>query len=479
MKLLFVTGRLAAPQVERTVAELSASLPEEKRFEAEVEVVGITVAALIHTGWLKRKLPRERVAGFDRVYVCGWVQGDLDDLTAHYGVPFERGPKDIAELPRLFGHSRTPPDLDAYDIDILAEINHAPKLPLDTIRSIANRYRRDGADVIDVGCIPGHRWDGVGETVAMLVADGNRVSIDSFDRAEVTAALGAGAELVLSCNRSNVDWLGPLAASHDAEVVVIPDDPHELRTLDPTVEQLDTVGCRLRLDAILEPIGFGFAASLARYHTLRNRYPDRAMMMGVGNLTEMTGVDSAGVNMLLAAICQELAIGSVLATEVISWGQTAVREFDIARRHVRHAISEGRVPKHLSDDLVMLRDARLPPATADEIAAIAAAVTDPNYRIVLERDAVSRDSQIHVFNRDGHWTGRDAYELFDAFTAADGSKPLTPDHAFYLGYELSKAVTAMTLGKRYTQDEALSWGFLTIEEPSAFERRHREGRAES
>ena len=36
-----------------------------------------------------------------------------------------------------------------------------------------------------------------------------------------------------------------------------------------------------------------------------------------------------------------------------------------------------------------------------------------------------------------------------------------PSHAFYLGYEMCKAMTAMQLGKQYTQDEALDWGFLT------------------
>jgi hypothetical protein len=46
-----------------------------------------------------------------------------------------------------------------------------------------------------------------------------------------------------------------------------------------------------------------------------------------------------------------------------------------------------------------------------------------------------------------------------------------PSHAFYLGYELAKATTALTLGKQYTQDEALDWGFLTRPEQSL---RHRE-----
>ena len=34
-------------------------------------------------------------------------------------------------------------------------------------------------------------------------------------------------------------------------------------------------------------------------------------------------------------------------------------------------------------------------------------------------------------------------------------------HAFYLGKELARAHLAMTLGKTYRQEGALSWGYLT------------------
>jgi hypothetical protein len=44
---------------------------------------------------------------------------------------------------------------------------------------------------------------------------------------------------------------------------------------------------------------------------------------------------------------------------------------------------------------------------------------------------------------------------------------IDPAHAFYLGYEMARAVTALTLAKNYVQDQALRWGFLTREEPSA------------
>src|SRR4029453_16584898 len=118
----------------------------------------------------------------------------------------------------------------------------------------------------------------------------------------------AGAELVLSVNATNRDG----AADWGAEVVAVPDTPRELAGLEETMNVLDRRKVRSRIDPILEPIGFGFAESLGRYLEVRRRYPDAAMLMGVGNLTELTDVDSAGVNVLLAAFCQELGVRSVL-----------------------------------------------------------------------------------------------------------------------------------------------------------------------
>ena len=163
-----------------------------------------------------------------------------------------------------------------------------------------------------------------------------RVSIDSFDPVEASAAARAGAELVLSVNASNreqaVDW--------GVEVVAIPDEPGSLEGLDATIEYLGRQGVKFRIDPILEPIGFGFAGSLGRYLEVRRRYPEAEMMMGTGNLTELTDVDSAGVNTILIGFCQELSIRSVLTTAVINWARSSVREIDLARRLVHHAVVE-------------------------------------------------------------------------------------------------------------------------------------------
>lgn len=452
-RILFVTGRLA----EASLRELLAKLAPKADFEYDVAVLGISVAALMSADFVARKLDAPQAV--DRVLLPGWCGGDLESLAQKFGTRFERGPKDMFDLPEYFGgRAKSPPNLSQYDIEILAEINHAPRLSDQELLAQAEKYRRDGADVIDLGCIPDERWPRVGEVTRLLRSEGYRVSIDSFDRSEVESAVEAGAELVLSCNRSNVGWL----SACDAELVVIPDQPQDLESLQRTIEQLTLAGRKFRIDPILEPIGFGFAASLARYFETRRLWPDTAMMMGIGNLTELSEVDSAGLNFLFAAICQELGIRSVLTTEVVHWCRSAVKEFDLARRVMRHAVTNRVLPKHVNSQLVMLRDVKVHELGETGLRRLAEQIRDANFRIFVEH------GELHLLNRDGHWHGTDPFELFDEITR---TVPIDSAHSFYLGYELAKATTALTLGKQYRQDEALQWGFLTVPEVSAHERR--------
>jgi dihydropteroate synthase-like protein len=452
MRLLFVTGKLAEPALRRTVADLAA----KGGFTQEVAVLPISVAALMTADWVARHL---RVPpGMDKVMLPGFCLGDIAEVSTATGVPTERGPKDLRDLPEHFGHGAAhPPNYGGHDIEILAEINDAPRLSGDEVLTMASGYARDGADVIDLGCNPGATWAGVGDAVKMLRDAGLRVSIDSMNVAEIAAATKAGAELVLSVNSTN----RAAAADWGAEVVAVPDTPHDLGGLNDTIDALTKAGVSFRIDPVLEPIGFGFAASLGRYLDVRCRYTDAAMMMGVGNLTELTDVDSAGVNVLLAGICQELGIRSVLTTEVVNWCRTSVRELAAARRLVFHAVRQRVLPKHLEPDLVMLRDPKVPAMGDVVLRELAERITDPNYRLFAERD------ELHVINGQMHLHGTDPFVLLKEVLKRDPK--LDPSHAFYLGYELAKAATALSLGKAYTQDRELRWGVANRKAPEELE----------
>ncbi len=450
-RILFVTGRLAEFALRQVLDELAP----RAGFAAEVAVLPITVAALMTPKWAARHL--EVKAGVDRIILPGHCRGDLTPIQEKApGIPIENGPEDLRDLPRYFGKTDSRmDDYGTHDIEILAEINLAPRLSRAELLSQAQDFADQGADLIDLGCEPGESWKGVGDAVKAMKDLGLRVSIDSFDPDEVASAVKAGAELVLSVNSGNriaaKDW--------GVEVVVIPDLPGTLDGLDQTIEYLEGAGVPYRVDPILEPIGFGFSASLGRYLEVRRRYPQTPLMMGVGNLTELTDVDSAGVNTMLLGFCQEQEIRSVLTTAVINWARSSVRELDLARKLVYHAVTKQVLPKHVERRLVLLRDPKTPRFGPEVLAELQKRIRDPNWRIFAE------DGEIHALNNANLLSDADPFLLFDQMGVTDAS------HAFYLGYEMMKAKTALTLNKAYRQDQALEWGFLTEAEVSHRSRR--------
>jgi dihydropteroate synthase len=454
-RYLFVTGRLAEFALRKTLNDLSP----QAGFTAQLAVLPITVAALMTPKWVARHL--DVPDGIDRVILPGYCAGDLAPIVERArGIPFEHGPKDLRDLPRHFGRSgESNIPYGHYDIEILAEINHAPRLERQELLRQADQFHSQGADVIDLGCIPGTTWTQAGDAVAALRNQGIRVSIDSFDPTETALAVSAGAELVLSVNATNrahaPDW--------GVEVVAIPDQPGTLLGLDETIEFLLRRNVPFRIDPILEPIGFGFASSLHRYFDITERYPDAAMIMGVGNLTELTDVDSAGVNTILIGLCQELKIQSVLTTAVINWARTSVKELDLARRLAYHAVTQHTLPKHLEPRLVALRDPKVAEFGTANLAELQRRIRDPNWRIFAE------GGMIHALNNESFLSDSDPFVLFDQMGITNAS------HAFYLGYELMKAKTALTLSKSYHQDQALQWGFLT--EPEVSHRARARGRS--
>ena len=444
--MLFVTGRLAEPALRRTLAEMAPA------FACEVAVMKITVAALMTTPWIARFL--EVPADTDLVLIPGLCEGDPAVIAQKAGVRVEKGPKDLRQIPAYFGRPQGAGDYGAFDIEIIAEINNAPRLTREAIRRQADYYHATGADVIDIGCTPGRDFPDLGGVVHELVGAGMRVSVDSFDPGEIRTAVAAGAELVLSVNGSNRDVARELAGTK-ARVVAIPDFGTGLETLEPTLDGLERWGVPYLIDPIIEPIGFGFMASLERFADARRRYPTAPLFMGIGNITELTAADSTGVNALLLAICQELGVRAVLTTEVIPWARGAVREVDIARRLMHYAVTHRTLPKNVDDRLVTLKDPEVLAYSEEELRTLQRAVTDPNFRIFADGGTIT------IFNNTLFARGTDIDELFARLGVDEAT------HAFYLGCELMKAQIAITLGKTYRQEGQLQWGYLTPpEQPS-------------
>ncbi len=443
----FVTGRLAEHAVRQAVQKVAAKYG----FDFSIQVLPITVAALITPKWLLRHIEVPECA--TNVILPGHLLSELEEIRRTLMTPqVDCGPRDIRDLPLFFGgKSGRDETYGRHRIEILAEINHAPKLTIDELLKQALRLSRDGADMIDLGCSPGHRWVDVGLAVRELVSSGVRVSIDSFDPWEVATACKSGASLVLSVNSNNRD----AATEWGVEVVAIPDIPNDEKSFQETINFLAKASISVRLDPILEPLGCGFTRSIERYIRCRQMYPDAKMMMGIGNITELTDADSAGINVLLLGICEELGIQSVLTTQVINWARTSVRECDLARRLVHHACANHVPPKHIEPNLLLLRDERTNEFDLESISDLAKSIRDKNIRIF------NCDGEIHAVSSGVHVHSADPFVVMEQLSTSAVGNAIDASHAFYLGFEMAKALTANTLGKKYTQDEALNWGFLT------------------
>lgn len=440
--LVFLTGRLARSRLQRV---LDAMRPEE--FTFEVRDVGVKVAALMTADLIRRRIPAPIEA--DRVILPGRCRADLDALATHFGTRFERGPDDLNDLPEFFGRKGGPRDLSRHDVRIFAEIVEAPTLDLEGIRRRAEAYRAAGADVIDLGCLPDTPFPGLEEAVVALRAAGFQVSVDSADPDELCRGARAGAHYLLSLTEETL----AIADQGNAVPVLIPAKHGDLASLERAMDALDARGRRYLADPILDPIHFGFMESLGRYAELRRRRPHAEILMGTGNLTELTDADTSGINAVLMGIVSELKITNVLVVQVSPHCRRTVQETDAARRIMFAAREEGSLPSGIAPALLCLRDRKPLVNTPEEIAELATQVSDDNFRVEVALDG------IHVFNRRGHHVGTDAFELFPRLgVETDGA------HAFYLGVELTKAQIAWQLGKRYVQDQPLGWG-VAVDRP--------------
>ncbi|MBN8918849.1 MAG: dihydropteroate synthase [Rhizobiales bacterium] len=436
-RVALVTGSLAEPRIRRIAEELA-----DGTLDPVVVNIGVKVAALMTAEIVERRLKLPE--GTDKVLMPGRFRGDLQRLAARFGLPFERGPEEAADLPTYFGRGkgRNVP-LDRHDVTLFAEIVDATRLSIPQLLERARFLRGEGADVIDLGALPDQPFPHLEDAIAALKAEGFKVSVDSFDPEELRRGTRAGADYLLSLNETNL----AIADEGPAVPVLVPAQAGDLASLIRAIEACEAAGRPFLADPILDPIHLGFTASLVRYAELRRLKPDIPILMGIGNVTELTDADTTGMNALLMGIISELRLNAVLAVQVSPHCRTAVREFDRARREYYAAREAGALPQGFGGGLMALRDRRPWSTTPEEVARLASTVADRNFRIEVTEEG------IHVYNRDGHHVAADPFALFPHLKVEDDGA-----HAFYLGVETARAEIAHHLGKRYAQDEPLKWG---------------------
>jgi len=437
--ILFLTGKLAEKSLHRVLESMQPT-----DFTYAVRQLGASVAALMTTSLIEKRLKDTKKV--DRIVIPGRCRGDIGILSTSFGIPVERGPEELKDLPVYFGQDARKADLSKYDVQIFAEIVDAPIMSVEDIVKRATIYKEDGANVIDLGCLPSTPFPHLEVAVRALKAENFKVSVDSLTPEELVAGGLADADYLLSLNEKTL-WV---MDEVDSIPIVIGNPATDVRSLYRVIDKLLKQGRKFIADSILDPIHFGFTESIVRYRNVRNRYPDIDMMMGIGNLTELTHADSAGTNTLLLGIISELKIQHVLATEVSEHCRFSVRETDLARRIMYASRLDSIPPKGYDNGLMALHERKPFPYDIDEIKEIAANIKDPNFRIQVSEEG------IHTYNRDGIHTTTDPYEIYPKLNVEEDG-----GHAFYLGVEHARAQIAWQLGKRYEQDEELNWGVVT------------------
>lgn len=450
--ILFLTGKLAEKSLHQVLASIQPT-----PFKYRIEQIGVSVAALMTPELIVRRLFDTGDA--DKMIVPGLCQGDLSILENQYGIPVARGPVDLKDMPQYFGRGGQAPDLSKYDVNIFAEIVEAPQLSVDGILARAAYFKKQGANVIDLGCLPNTPFPHLIDAIKALKSAGYKVSVDSLNSNDLLLAGQSGADYLLSLTEHSL-WIANEVSSVP---VLIPAKSGSLPSLYRAIDSMQKIGKPFIADAILDPIPFGFTDSIVRYQKLRKRYPEIQIMMGVGNITELTDADTTGINAILFGMISELKINAVLATSVSPHAINAVAEADIARRMMFAAREDSRLPRDYSSGLLGLHDRRPFPYSSEEIAEIASQIKDPSFRIQVSKAGV------HVYNRDGLFQEIDPFKLYPHLKVDDDAS-----HAFYLGVELARAQIAWQLKKRYVQDEELEWGVNSAESDQAGKTAHRE-----
>ena len=301
--IVFLTGRLAQASLTRVLAGIEAA-----PFTWEVREIGLQVAALMTADMIRRRVAAPVVTeaegggatprAADRIMVPGRCRGDVEALSLHFGVPVERGPQELKDLPRHFNRSALAVDLNEYEVSIFAEIVDAPRLTVPQIIDRARLLAADGANVIDLGCLPETRFDHLADSVRALKAEGFQVSVDSSEAQELLTGGKAGADYLLSLTLDTL-WI---ADEVESTPVLIPRVPADEDSLYEAVAQMQRRGRAFLADSILDPIPFGLTASIVRYHRLRESFPDVPIMLGIGNLSELSVADTSGINAVLFGI---------------------------------------------------------------------------------------------------------------------------------------------------------------------------------
>ncbi|MGL4669697.1 MAG: dihydropteroate synthase-like protein [Methanobacteriaceae archaeon] len=286
MKVLVVTGILASPIIENSIAEWrnskkNASVEEVKEeLEIVIHVTNSQIAAFLTPNKIIKELKLKidsnslELNDDDIILVPGLIRKSTKDIVDALGIKCFKGPTNGADLSivlELIGKielsqekaadqlieeekrkkafetiAKFESDLELrekllkkpnnilvknlavgedFPIRVLAEIANAPVLPKEELIRKARYFAENGADMIDIGMVAGENFsDKIPEIIETVrsVIGEKPLSIDTLNPEEIKVAVKCGIDLVLSLDLGNYKELVPLLREKGIPAVLLP-----------------------------------------------------------------------------------------------------------------------------------------------------------------------------------------------------------------------------------------------------------------
>ncbi len=518
LKILLITGKLAEEIVKSKIRE------SKTKHMVDVLVLPVQVIALLSTHDIARILKRKNITrkDYDLVIIPGLCRGSATEIYKETGVPAVKGTIHAHDIPLILElddpSQLLSPDKPADEILSTIILEHNKKLLYDLEQKIKNKsimvgktripykpppirvvseipnahilgkeellektryYVENGADIIGVGFEPlNPQPDKVYEIISFLKKETDlTIAIDTLIPVEIEAGLKAGADLVLSIDLCNSHKTLSILKEYEKPFVIIPYDScknylppqkDRLALIEKIVREVESKGLvNYIIDPILNPpITGNLLGSLNLYKITKEKYPDKPLLMGTGNVSELVDVDSIGVNALLVFLALEAGVSMVLTVEHSVKTQGSTRELVIASQMASLAYLRKTPPKDLGIDLLVVKDKKridipLETENAKVIELTNQVSRDENYELdpmgvfkirvnygegLIEALYIGRKGRKLIKSRDDR--------LIANYIVRENLVSTIP-HAIYLGRELAKAREALILNKNYVQEKPL------------------------
>jgi dihydropteroate synthase-like protein len=344
----------------------------------------------------------------------------------------------------------------------MAEVVGIEHLSDEEILKQATYLKRSGADILDLGIMQ-PLPERVEEVIELLKPLGVPLSVDTMEARNLEAAIDAGADLLLSFDH---ELLREFSGVEIPSVVIprrgreVPNKPEQrVKLLEENIALAEEQGFkRIIADPLLSPLNFGFTESVEAYRRFGKRHPERVMLFGLGNVSELLDADSTGVNALLAGIASEVGASILFTPEASGKTRGSVRELSIAAKMMFLAKRRKSLPKDLGISLLVCKEKRIRrDPMPEEVKRARKVKAKRSTTYTGDKKGYFKiyvDDTIYCAHfRDGRLnlvvTGESAKDIGDTLLRLDLIGELS--HALYLGRELQRAEEALRFGRSYVQ----------------------------